>query len=779
MYKLPETLTEDIARLGTLIKDFEQARVEPVKFKATRVPMGIYEQRKEQSYMVRIRTTGGVITPDQLIEIIAIAQHHHSDLIHITTRQEVQIQNLALNEIEAILVRLQSIGLSSKGGGGNTVRNILVSVDSGVIDKEIFDPTPHAIALTGKLIAENDSFTLPRKLKIAFSNNEQATDYAGVNDLGLVARIVAGRRGFKVFLGGSVASQPTTGWVFSEFEPEENLFALAEAVKKFFSEHGNRKNRHKARLRHIFYKLGAEEVFVLLGEYYRKALQTVPAYRPEQPVATETPPSYTPQHTAAGKDFERWKKRYVTEQKQLGLYSVIVPFIHGNIRLHEPASVDRVVALLQFVSLFGKDTIRFSTSQNIHLRNIPAGALADLYNRIKQLTDVDADVPLLLNNIVSCTGADTCRLGICLSKGLASAIRAELAKDTQHLDSLSHLRIHISGCPNSCGQQTWADLGFSGKALRNNRLYPGYQVYVGAARGAQPELSQPVGSLNARDIPAFVSRLLATYAQVQTEYPDFRTYIQSAGKETLRQLLDEYQEVPPFEIDKNYYFDWGGETLFSVADRGVAECSAGLFDMIDLDLKYINEYRARLEHATDECEVNRLLHDIVYSSSRMLLVTRGVEPKTVEEAFELFISHFIDAGIVDKKYTNLVRKAGSENGFEFIARKDEIYALADTVIDLYRNMDDSLQFKHLPPPVPLQAEDVGRKFKDLRGVACPMNFVQTKILLSGMKSGELLEILLDDGQPANNVPASVRSEGHDVVQQTPTGNYRTVVIRKK
>jgi sulfite reductase (ferredoxin) len=654
-----------------------------------------------------------------------------------------------LNEIEAILHELQAIGLSSKGGGGNTVRNILVAVDSGVSEREVFDPTPHAMALTTKLIAESDSFTLPRKLKIAFANNENETDYAAVNDVGLVARIRDGKRGFKVYIGGSVASHPTVGWIFSEFLPEENLFALLDAVKKFFSEHGNRKNKHKARLRHIFYKLGAEETFRIFNEYYQKSLAL--------PIET---PSFD----------------YSTSAKNTA--SVILPFVLGNIPLDNRESVDKLVELLQFVARFGDDTLRFSTQQNIHLRNIPEEALPDLRRYI------DVDAPLLANNIVSCTGADTCRLGICLSKGLATATRKELLKlSNEVLQEAAHLRIHVSGCPNSCGQQVWADLGFSGKVMRNSRIYPSYQVYAGAARSANPQLAEILGNISAKDAPKFVSQIIADYVEVKNQHVDFREYIQTVGKTYIKQLLAKHENVPSFEDDKNYYFDWGAESLFSVAERGVAECSAGLFDMIDLDLKSVKEYREQLNTESNPLKINDLLHNTVYSASRMLLITRGAEPKTTEDVYSLFLTHFIDAGIVDQRFAGIVRAARNTQDYDFAAHKSEVFALADTIIELYQNMDDSLQFKNIKPVK--QAVDASnkpatdkQKFKDLRGVSCPMNFVQTKILLSSMPAGALLEIWLDDGQAINNVPGSVRGEGHEIVEQTQIEDYWKVVIRK-
>jgi sulfite reductase (ferredoxin) len=785
MYKLPDTLSEDIAKLGALANDYQAGKVETVQFKAFRVPMGIYEQRKDEVYMVRIRATGGVIYPGQLLEIISIAQRHQSGLLHITTRQEIQIQNLPLNEVEPILRELQQIGLSSKGGGGNTVRNILVSVNSGISGEEVFDTTPYAMALTTKLIAESDSYLLPRKMKIAFSSDDKQIDYAAINDLGLIAKIQNGQRGFKVYAGGGGGSKPTVGWELFDFIPESELFVIAGALKKMFSEHGNRKNKHKARIRYIFYKLGEAEALRLLKEYYEAAKKTTPPFvletEPEETIA----PCVAPQGITPGAGYERWKGRYASAQKQAGYYSVIVPFVFGNIPLTDAAWVENVRNLLHFVARFGKDTIRFTTTQNIQLRNIPAEALPGLYALIRDIVP-DTDAPLLANNIVSCTGADTCRLGVTLSKGLAAAIRRELIKSTADLDKLANARIHISGCPNSCGQQLWADIGFSGKALHNDRVYPGYQVYLAANRSDKPRLSEPVGSINARDVPKFVVRLLNAWLEVQADYPSLTAYLESEGRNRAIELLSGYEEIPSFDDDKNYYFDWGAESVFSIVNRGTPECSAGLFDMIDLDLNHIQAHRKTIETETRPDEINRLLYETVYFSARMLLVTRGAEPETIAGTFDLFLRYFIEAGLVDDAYRSLVESARDRRGDDFIPRRAEIYSLADAVIDLYQHMDDSLQFKNIEPqpaqPVAVEkpAADAGQRvFKDLRGVACPMNFVLTKIQLSGMKPGEMLEILLDDGAPVANVPGSVRNEGHQVLEQTPVENYWKVVIKKK
>lgn len=776
---------DDIVRFASLADDYKQKRIEAVQFKAFRVPMGIYEQRQDEVYMSRVRTTGGVIRPKQFSEVIRTGKRYNSGLLHLTTRQEIQIQNLRLDSIEPVMRDLQKIGLSTKGGGGNTVRNILVSEYSGISADEQFDTTPYAMELTSRLIAEPDSYLLPRKMKIAFSSDDRQIGYAAINDIGFVAKTNDGERGFQVYAGGGGGARPSVGWLLFDFLPASDIYAVAEALKKFFSEHGNRKNKNKARLRFVFYKSGADETLRLIREYCREAKKTAPAFHPRETADERPEYAYEPSADAptGSEAYRLWKKRYVTGQRQEGYSSILVPVLLGNIPLDDEKRIEGLQKLLTFIDRFGEQTIRFTTSQNIRLRNIPDAALPELYQLLTAFVP-GMHEPVILNQITSCTGADTCRLGIGLSKELAAAVRRELSRSSLATDELRDVRIHISGCPNSCGQQHWADIGFSGKILRNDRVYPGYQVHLAARRDVSPKLADPVGNISARDIPRFVRRLLEAY--LTSGAPSLTPYLEAEGRNVALALIEEYREIPSFAEDKNYYFDWGAEAVFSVVGRGTAECSAGLFDMIDVDLGIINARRDALKTETGTAERNRLLYDIVFSSSRMLLVTRGAEPKTTEDVFNLFIGNFIEDGLVEDRFRDIITIARDAKAYDFTSREDEIYALAGRVADLYGSMDDSLQFKNRPPATAAADVQADRhrqspagKFKDLRGVACPMNFVQTKILLSTMQSGEQLQIWLDDGPPIDNVPGSVRNEGHEILEQKEQDGYWKLVIRKK
>ena len=810
MYIIPESLKTDISAFAKHVLDYRNGEIEAVKFKAIRVPMGIYEQRANGTFMVRVRCSAGMISPFQLKELALLAQREGTEPIHITTRQELQLHNVQLEQVPGILEQLYRLGLSSRGGGGNTVRNIMASEDAGIAKDEIFDVTPYALTLTNTLIAESDSWSLPRKYKIALAGNDSDNANATFSDLGLIATIANGEKGFKVYIGGGLGSKPTTGFKLSDFVPATDILYVAEALKILFSEHGNRRNRHKARIRYIFYKLGEERVFELFYEIFN-LLKAEGKYELILPEISQSQEPLNPlkgtlesslnlnelpfrgrgdeveiQRTQAiqsvanpeNEFLHKWQKRYVKAQKQTGFYSVEVPFNQGMVK------AETLIRLAEFLSPLGNDVIRFTMRQNILLRNIPGQLLESLYQELKSL-GVEVDLPRILNSLVSCAGADTCRLGICLARGASTAIKKSLSAIAEsQLDELSNIQVNLSGCPNSCGQHNLSNLGFYGKASRNDRLYPAYYVVAGGQTGDEKaRLASKYGEISARDLPQFTAQLLGKWSVKKSRFADFNEYLDREGQSDIEELLTNYETIPSFEEDKNYYFDWGADEVFSLTGKGAAECSAGMFDMIDYDRDAILDIQKDIEHTHDPELINKSLYGIVYHASRMLLVTRGIEPNNRDEVFTSFIHSFIQEGHVDQKFEPVVKLALENPEALFIRSRTLIEELAATVIDLYNHMDDSLQFK-IQKDVPKIKETVtgipiGKRIKDFRGVACPMNFVKTKIELSTMKSGELLEILLDDGAPIKNVPGSVRNEGHHILEEKQKENFWSVLIRKQ
>ncbi|MFQ5952874.1 MAG: sulfurtransferase TusA family protein [Candidatus Omnitrophota bacterium] len=775
-YKLPATLDKEINELESLIEKFKKGEIAFTELKAHRVPFGIYEQREPDTYMVRIRCAAGFVTPLQLEKIAGLSSKYGTQSIHLTARQELQIHYVKLDDIIKTEKELEELGMASRGGGGNTVRNIIAQEDAGIDPEEEFDVTPYAISLTTRLISEDDSWTLPRKFKVAFSGSGEDKGYATLADIGFIARVKDGEKGFKVYVAGGLGAKSQTGNLLFDFLPAEEVYNVTKAVKTLFWKYGNRKNKHAARLRFLWQTLGEEE----FKRRFTKEYETVkkenhPSLEIEEVDNAGTRPDISPEEAEDKADFELWKSRFVRPQKQEDLFSIIVPVELGFI------DNEKTVKLANFLESFGDNVIRFSKDQNFLIRNIPEAYLSNVYNFLKG-TVGNFNRPFIYDKILSCAGASTCQLGICLSRGAARAIMRTLKKSELDLDRLSDLKINISGCPNSCGQHPASDLGFFGTANRKaERLYPAYNVVAGAViRDGETKLAEKVGEVNAKELPELVKDFLTLYLSKFPKYKDFEEYIGKEGKDDLRRICEKYKDVPGFEEDKNYYYDWGSEELFSLAGRGGGECSAGLFDLVGMDLENINKTREELSGEEDAGKRKKLLRDLVFYSSRVLLITRGVEPQTEKEVYDNFSKHFIDTNLVAPGFKDLIKAAEKGDFKTLLEREKEVYELAERVEFLYENMDNSFQF-NVPEAAALSAEPEASRpkiVKDYRGVACPMNFVKTKMELAKLKPKEILEIWLDDGEPIENVPGSVKAEGHKILEQKKKDGYWMVVIEK-
>ena len=824
MYRIPSTLNGDLDYTQSLIDQFKAGEIQAGQLKSNRVPMGIYEQRKNQHYMLRLRCAGGLVTPEQLAKIAFVGHQLSTSHLHVTTRQEIQIHNVDIEDAIPALKKLEKVGISSAGGGGNTVRNMMVDDRSGLTADEEFDVYPYVEELTSRLIAEKDSFTMPRKYKVAIDTSVATANYSYIADLGLQARIKDGQRGFRVLIAGSAASNAHTGWEVFDFLPEKDLYRAAKALKNWFHKYGNRRNRHKARMRYVFYKYGTEEAKRLYLEEFEELKKdgSIDFEAPALPLEHHKPnfPALK-----APTDFETWKRRYAHKQTNAeglkeNLWYAYIPLRHGN------NSTDFFAEVAEYLGNYGNDVIRFTKKEQIQVRNIPEEYLTNIYAFFKKLGVYQIDYPVVVTNLTCCTGADTCRLGICLPKGAIDGIAKQLLNSDLNLDAIPDFELRMNGCTNICALATWGDLGFSGRVGRvGDDPYPAYTIWLPVKGKHEIDLQQ--GYIAAKKIPAFVEDYLRDVIAEQANYADYYDYVAKRGVNIVKELIAKYKEVAPYSEEPDTFFDFGDDEKFSLIKYGKAECSAGLFDIIEIDQDTIREKRKEVEllmgnipqgvpadlqsdgkQATSKIE--KLLHDIVFSENRMLLVTRGLDPRTDEDVYNGFEKEFIAAGIIPQKFKVLTDKA--RNNESLIEQKPLIDELADLLNDLYQNMDDSLQFKLPAEKTPVEqvaeeknaeekapAEQVSEEKapaekasaaeetetivpdvkKDFRGVMCPMNFVKTKIALTPMQSGQILEILLDDGAPIENVPGSVKNEGHTILSTEKVENYWKVLIKKK
>jgi len=687
-YKIPENYPEEIARFRKQASDFIAGKLDLVAWKGFRVGQGLYEQRTPNTYMLRARIGAGILSPLQLRRIGELAYSFGSPAIHFTTRQDIQFHYLHIEDVEGAQERLAEVGITTHGGGGNTVRNITLSPEAGIDPEEIFDPTPYVTALTTRMIAEPDSFDLPRKFKMSFSNNFKDTADARIACLGFIAKIVEGKRGFVVYAGGGMGGQPMPGILLETFLPVEDLYIYVKAIKVLFDHNGNRRNRLKAKLKFLVQKLGIEE--------FRKSIHQeietlrsfgVPSLEIEENISPIIPARISPVIINANNaDYLQWKRRYVRPQKQCGFYSILVPLFLGDLKIED------ALGLADLLSAFGEDTLRITKEQNLLLRNIPESHLGNIFNGLNAIYTL-SDHPCVIANLITCTGADTCKLGLCMPRGLVIPIIDALQESGINLDDLDDIKIHISGCPNSCGRHPTADLGFFGRVGRSEGVsFPAYTVVAGA--GVTEEryrFAQVLGWISAKELPQFLVNILRLWLAQDHRRAGFTEWLAHGGFSQIAELTLRQQIVPSLETAPEYYVDWGADAPFSVLKGQKAECSASVFDLIEVDASTVRESIAEIECSQD---LDTTLARLILGASRMLLITRGIEAGKDNECIVAFLKEFIEQGLVDKHFANVLQYALKGDRDSLRHHKDDVIALGTAVLTLKDSLDDSLRFQN-------------------------------------------------------------------------------------
>jgi len=472
--KLPESLPEDLRQLKKLSDQFAEKSIDAARFQAFRVPQGIYEQRESGSYMLRARLVAGLISPEQLRAASRVAREFGDGVLHLTTRQDLQIHGVPLENIHPATSRLVEAGLSSKGGGGNTVRNIAACQFAGVCPDEVFDITPHVAVITENLLNDPISYQLPRKYKIAYSGCSRDCAGATINDLGFISKKQGDQEGFTVYIAGGMGARSSTSVLLEEWVPTSDALRIAEAVKRVFDKHGDRKNRSNARLRFLIKDVGIEKFKAL----YRSEFNQLASFT-ASPTSNNVPEVSLKENAAFTNvqplpDFDKWRRSSVIPQKQSGYFSVEIAPALGLFKS------DELEALAGIVEQFGEGALRATNRQSAVLRWVAEAELPAIHAQLSKISE-SLGAPETLQNVLACAGAATCRLGIGLSRGLAGAILEKATQQQLNLrDSISKTSIHISGCPNSCGRHPIAQIGLYGAARRvNGRLAPHYVAQFG------------------------------------------------------------------------------------------------------------------------------------------------------------------------------------------------------------------------------------------------------------------------------------------------------------
>ncbi len=780
-YNLPPDLDQDIKAYAGEVNRFLAGAMLPAVFKAKRVPRGIYEQRKDGSYMVRVRVAGGVLNSSQIRHIAGLARRFGNSQLHVTTRQDIQFHDIKINDTPVIMRELKEAGLTTKGGGGNTVRNITACPYAGVCPHEQFDVSQFVQETTGFLIPLTGSYNLPRKYKIAFSGCSADCALARISDLGFIAEIRDSKPGFAVFAGGGMGANSRIADRLEEWIPATDTIRISEAVRRLFDRLGDRQNRHRARLRFVLEKIGVDN--------FRNDFRAeIPKLKDEGVPDSTVSSLISEPNVTVSSDVRAHMQKIAglrcMLQRQKGYAAVIISLPLGLVSTRD---LEIIADIAEDFSL--EKGLRTTRSQNLLIRFVPVDSLEELADSLKKLSITVTDSPPI-SRFVSCAGASTCRLGLCLSRNAAKACAGALAKTGIDKDLMSDFKVNVSGCPNSCGQHPMATIGLFGSAQRfDGRLVPVYQVLLGARHDEhKTRLGEAVGAVPAYSLPSFLVDLMKDFNIGHRNGESFVSYVERIGFDHFKNLVEHRSHIPIYDENPAYYRDLGQNEEFSLAGRGAGECGAGVFEVIREDIATAK--KALNTPATEKKQDT--LFNALLATVRALLITRGIDTRDSDTILREFEKHFIDTALVSADYRSILSKAhGYLQGWATALNgtESEIAGLLDRIELLFSTLDANLIFhspeanekKEIVPVVTQKPAAVSPDQQiDLTGVACPMNFVKAKLRLEMMETGSILSIVLDDGEPIQNVPASLKSEGHEIIETTAlNAKSWSVVVRKK
>ena len=565
----------DIQELIDRIYKYQRGQEDEDRFKHYRLTRGVYGQRQHGVHMFRTKIPYGHITPDQLIALADMSERHTNGRLHITTRQNVQMHYVKLNDSPKIWKELAEAGMTAREACGNTVRNITASPMAGVDPNEPFDVTPYVQASFEYFLRNPICQEMGRKIKPAFSSSEQDSAFTYFHDFGFIPRIVDGVKGFKVVVAGGLGAVSMIAPTAYEFMPANRIIPFMEAGLRVFDRYGEREKRMKARMKYLLKDMGLETFLELVEEELTSLQhQTVEVDESAVPELGSVPANNFPATAPLHPDlYAEWLQTNVIEQKQGGYKAVAIRIPLGNLEAEQA----RLLAGL--VKEFASDDIRLSVQQGMILRYVPPTALPHLFNGLYALNlglpgyDTTAD-------ITACPGTDTCALGVTNSTGLATILEDLVRDEFPEMVTEDDIRIKISGCMNGCGQHMAANIGFHGSSIRvGKKIAPAMQVVVGGGitDDGRGFVAEKVTKVPTRRIPDVVRSLFHDYKANAADGEYYNDYVVRQGKRYFYDVLKPLSNSK--EIADEEFYDWGQDQEY-IQEIGVGECAGVSLDVI-------------------------------------------------------------------------------------------------------------------------------------------------------------------------------------------------------
>ena len=577
----------DIDEFVDTLGKYERGEISAEDWRKFRLVRGTYGQRQPEAvHMLRVKIPQGVLTSAQLRSLAGVATSYSRGFAHITTRQNVQLHFVPLAQVEDAMRALADTGLTTREACGNSVRNITACPYAGVAEGEIFDVTPYAEAMTRYFLRHPLSSSLPRKFKIAFEGCPEDHAVAAIHDIGWRARVVNGRRGFRVTVGGGTAILVNTGTLLYDFLPVEEMLDVAEAVIRVFHRYGDRKHMQRNRMKFLIKSLGWDEWRArfdnALEEFRAEGGASLPfsaAVPVEEAPSWPKPAPPTPKMAAALAEttvkgpgivpgsvrlqtlpdaYVRWTRSNVRRQRQAGYVYVTARLPLGDF------TAGQAQVLADLAEAYGDGTVRLSIDQNVIFRWVPASAVQGFYDRLDAAGLATPDAGTIAD-VTSCPGAETCRLAVTQSRGLGRLLIEHLNAHPELVDAVPSGDIKISGCPNGCGQHHISGIGFQGSVRKlAGRAVPQYFVLVGGGvTDDRAHFGKVVSKVPVHRLTDAVDRLVNLYRERREEGESLGAFFRRLPPTVATDALKDLAELRAEDTVPDDFIDLGESQTFT------------------------------------------------------------------------------------------------------------------------------------------------------------------------------------------------------------------------
>ena len=464
-------------------------------------------------FMMRIGIPNGIISSSQLRAIGGLTRKYARNLADITVRQNIQIHWLTIESLPEIVDALDAIGLSPKGACGDVVRNVTGCPLAGVAADELIDAAPLAAEISQLLKGNPDFYNLPRKFKISVTGCPSWCSHPEINDIALTATKHDGQIGYSLRVGGGLSKEPHLAVRLNAFVLPDQAVRVARAIAEIFRDQQRlRENRNEARMKYLFLKEG------WTADSFLAELQSRLDFKLLSAAPEQVPNDIFRDHAG------------IHPQRQPGLSYVGASVLRGRL------SGEQLEAAAELAERFGSGALRATVSQNLLFIDIPNQRTAELARELGEL-GLQVDGSSFWRGAVACTGTEFCKLAITETKGFTRWIVDELEERLPEFDQ--QLRLHVTGCPNSCGQHWIADIGIEGKKIKHEgKLTDAYYFCLGGAVGLHASIARPVGyRCPAPLVPEAIERLLRHYLASRSPEENLRAWFARHSNDELRARL--------------------------------------------------------------------------------------------------------------------------------------------------------------------------------------------------------------------------------------------------